>query len=114
MQNDVAAAAVVLKTDWTNGIAAHRASLLEAVDIVKYMHKQQLVSDLQYKAMWSSHLIYYPEASLGTLNDIFSKGGLQTLRGKLLRPLLLEYRERHQDITQLSSLIRNLSNLGDN
>jgi hypothetical protein len=112
LQTDVTAA-VAVKTDWLNEIGSHRDSLLSALAVVQNKQDKPTISDKHCKAMWSSHLIFYPEVSLAALNDILSKGALHTSQGQALRPILLAYRERHQVIIQLNTVIRDFSNLGD-
>lgn len=112
VQSDVDAA-VKLKTEWLTQMEAHRGALIEAINIIQNEPDQQTVSDGECRAMWSSHLIFYPVAPLGSLNELLSRGDLQTSRGEALRPDLLTYRDHHEVIQQLNSSLTGLANLGD-
>ncbi len=112
IQRDVEAA-VTSKSAWRTEIEAHRKSLIEAVDIIQNKSEQQTVSDAQCRAMWSSHLLFYPVAPLSSLDEILARGSLRTSRGQTLRPSLLAYRDHHEVIMQLNTSLTDLANLGD-
>jgi len=113
MQSDVTAA-VTLKSQWLEGTQDHRESLLEAIDIIQNEPVQETISDAHCEAMWSSHLIFYPVAPLGSLDEILEKGRLLTPQGQAVRSSLLRYRDHHEVIKQLNSSLFGLANLGDN
>jgi|GEM_PF-1483000 len=112
IQDDVLAA-VALKTEWLVDMETHRTSLIEAVDVIQNKPEQQTISDAQCRAMWTSHLIFYPVAPLGSLDEILSRGDLSTSRGQALRPSLLRYRDHHEVIKQLNTSLTGLANLAD-
>tara|TARA_R110002072_G_scaffold218208_1_gene375879 strand:+ start:226 stop:990 length:765 start_codon:yes stop_codon:yes gene_type:complete len=112
VQADVEAA-VALKTDWLASITAHRQKLIEAIDIVQNELETQMLADEACRAMWSSHLLFYPVAPLGSLDELLARGGLHTSRAKAMRPALLTYRDHHEVIQQLNTSLTGLANLGD-
>jgi hypothetical protein len=112
LQNDVQAA-VILKTEWLAETQVHRTSLIEAINVIQNIPEQETTSSEQCRAMWSSHLLFYPVTPLGTLNEVLLKGNLFTARGKVLRPSLLKYRDQHTVIDQLNTTLSDLANLGD-
>jgi hypothetical protein len=112
MQSDVAAA-VTLKARWLSDMESHRVLLLEAVEAIQNKPGQETLSDAQCEAMWSSHLIFYPVAPLGSLDEVLTKGSLLTPRGQSVRPSLLRYRDHYEVIKQLNSSLVGLANLGD-
>ncbi|NNE40935.1 MAG: hypothetical protein HKN14_08450 [Marinicaulis sp.] len=113
MQSDIAAA-VTLKTHWLSDMEDHRMSLLESIEIIQKKPDQEFISDAHCGAMWSSHLIFYPVAPLGSLDEILAKGSLLTPQGQSVRPSLLRYRDHNEVIKQLNSSLFGLANLGDN
>ncbi|GJL92751.1 hypothetical protein [Hyphococcus sp.] len=112
VQSDVEAA-VTLKTEWLVEMEAHRKSLIDAVDVIQNKPEQQTISDAACRSMWSSHLLFYPVAPLGSLDEILSRGSLHTSQGQALRPALLTYRDHHEVIRQLNTTLTGLANLGD-
>ncbi|MFT5609734.1 MAG: hypothetical protein ACI9LU_000226 [Polaribacter sp.] len=113
LQSDVEAA-VSFKTVWFAEIQAHRKLLIEAVDVVQNKPDKQIISDAQCRAMWSSHLLFYPVAPLGSLDEMLAKSSLYTSSGQALRPALLKYRDQLTVIMQLNTTLSGLANLGDN
>jgi hypothetical protein len=113
LQSDVEAA-VTLKTQWLAEIQAHRKWLIEAVDVIQNKPDKLTINDAQCRAMWSSHLLFYPVAPLGSLDEMLAKSSLYTSRGRALRPALLKYRDQHTVIMQLNTTLSGLANLGDN
>nr|WP_297350122.1 hypothetical protein [uncultured Glaciecola sp.] len=112
LKSDVEAA-VKLKTNWLSETQLHRQSLVEAVDIIQNKPQQEISRDAQCRAMWSSHLIFYPVAPLGSLDEVLSKSSLFTPLGQAVRPALLNYRDQHTVIRQLNTTLTALANLGD-
>lgn len=112
VQSDVVAA-MTLKIAWLAEMEAHRKSLIAAVDVIQNKPEQQTISDAECRAMWSSHLLFYPVAPLGSLDEILSRGRLHTSRGRALQPALLTYRDHHEVIMQLNTTLTGLANLGD-
>lgn len=112
MHSDVAAA-VTLKTQWLEDMEGHRMSLFQAIDNIQNKSGKLTMSDMHCEAMWSSHLIFYPVAPLGSLDEILRKGRLLTPQGQDVRPSLLRYRDHHEVIKQLNTSLFGLANLGD-
>lgn len=106
-------AAVTTKTKWLGEMRAHRKSLISAVDVVQNRPEQQTLSDAHCRAMWTSHLLIYPVAPLGSLDELLSTGRLRTNTGQAVAPVVLAYRDNHEVIIQLNSSLRDLANLGD-
>ncbi|NNC37908.1 MAG: hypothetical protein EX271_09120 [Acidimicrobiales bacterium] len=112
MHSDVSAA-VTQKTQWLTDMEGHRVLLLEAINIIQNKPGQKTINDPHCEAMWSSHLIFYPVAPLGSLDEILAKGRLVTPQGLLVRPSLLRFRDHYEVIKQLNSSMVGLANLGD-
>ena len=112
LQNDVQAA-VKLKTEWLTETRVHRTSLIEAINVIQNIPDQETTSSEECRAMWSSHLLFYPVTPLGSLHEVLLKGTSYTARGKALRPSLLNYRDQHTVIDQLNITLSGLANLGD-
>ena len=112
LQGDVAAA-MNLKTQWLDGIEAHRNCLLEAIEVIQTDPQQPTISDAQCRAMWSSHLIFYPDARLSALDDLLARGQMQTPVGRSVHPTLLRYRDQKALISQFNASLVGFANLGD-
>jgi hypothetical protein len=105
--------AINLKTQWLDEIGSHRLALLEAIEVIQTNPEQSTISDAQCRAMWSSHLIYYPDARLSALDDLLAKGQMQTPVGRSVRPVLLRYRDQQEVIRQFNASLLSFANLGD-
>lgn len=112
VERDVAAA-IDLKSAWLSDMETHRSHLLEAVGIVQNQPAEKAIDDAQCEAMWSSHLVFYPEVTLSALDDLLAKGSPLTPLAQRVQPILLAYRARHEEIQQLNTSLSGLANLGD-
>ncbi len=112
VQTDIQAA-VSLKSEWLAEMTAHRKALVEAVDVIQNKPAKHTLTDAECRAMWSSHLLFYPVAPLGSLDELLARSSLHTAKAEALRPLLLIYRDHNEVILQLNTSLTGLANLGD-
>lgn len=105
--------AIRLKAQWLDEIGAHRLALQQAIETIQIEPVQTTVSDEQCRAMWSSHLILYPDAPLSALDDLLAKGQMQTSAGRALHPVILRYRDQKELINQRNTALSGFANLGD-
>ena len=108
-------AAIKINEAWIAEIGAHREGLVEAISLAQNNSEQDALRPELCLAMWTSHVIIFPNATIATLEEILSSGGLSAISDKELRRRLLEYQSARDARKETYLAIRNdFANLIDN
>ena len=106
-------AAIDSKQQWIAQAEANRSSLVDALHAIHSDSDPSALSDLQCRALWSSHIIVIRAASLTTLDELLATGALGKLQDARLRRALLEAKASYADFdnayASMQASVRHLS-----
>lgn len=106
-------AAITTKEAWLQSSEAWWRTLASGIEVIQNTEEAELTTE-QCQSMWASHLIFFGNSNLATLDEILASGRLELLGDKSLRNSLLNFAAARKQSAEMQSFVRSdFANLVD-